>query len=110
MTDHEINAQDVTDAALEGAGVFGYDAQGRKHSYDAGRAQIIVQSGDGVVHVEQVGRHRVVDWIKFVDQEKGGWFGQWWTVQNIAEATKRRRAAEAQAADEQYEQAKQEAV
>lgn len=109
MTDNESDTQDVSDAALERAGVFGYDRNGFKHSYDPGRAQVIVQDGDDVIHVEQLGRDRVVQWIDFVAEEKSGWIDQWFTVADAGEAMRRQRVAEAKAADEQYEQAKQEA-
>ena len=109
MTDTNSNDFDVSDAALERAGVFGYDQNGYKHSFDPGRAQVIVQDGDDVIHVEQLARARVIEWIEFVATEKSGWLDQWFTVSDAGEAMQRRRVAEAQAADQQYEQAKQEA-
>ena len=109
MSQNESDTQDVSDRALDRAGVFGFDRSGFKHSYDSGRAQVIVQDGDEVIHVEQLARDRVIQWIDFVAEEKGGWISQWWTVQNASEAMRRQQIAEAKAADIRYEQAKTEA-
>jgi len=108
MTDNESDTQDVSDAALERAGVFGYDETGSKHMFDPIRAQVIVVDGDdGVEHVEQLARDQVQKWIAFV-HERRGWIDQWFAA-DAGEAMERHQIAEARAADEQYERAKQEA-
>lgn len=108
MNDNSSDTQDVSDAALERAGVFGYDETGSKHSYDSVRGQVIVQDGDTVEHVEQLGNAALPKWIAFV-RERRGWIDVWLGVDDAGEAMERHRIAEARAADEQYEQAKQEA-
>lgn len=108
MNQNESDTLDVSDAALERAGVFGYDRTGAKHMFDSVRAQVIVVAGDEVEHVEQLARDRVVEWIDYIAQNRG-WIDQWYTTNDLADATKRRQIAEAKAADIRYEQAKAEA-
>jgi len=104
MTDTNPTDFDVSDAALDRAGVFGYDSHGQAHKYDSVRAQVIVTDDDGVAHVEHLARDRVVEWINYVADARG-WIDQWWTVDDAAEAMRRQEIARAQAADRQYQQA-----
>jgi len=109
MNQDKFDTQDVSDAALERAGVFGYDRTGAKHMFDSVRAQVIVVDGDEIEHVEQLARDRVVQWIDYIAQKRG-WIDQWYTTANLADATERRQIAEAKAADIRYNQAKAEAA
>ncbi|WP_135363433.1 hypothetical protein [Halosimplex halophilum] len=109
MTEHESDTQEVTERQIERAGVFGYDKKGRAHRFDSVRSTIIVTVDGEVTHVEQLARHRVVNWIDFV-ATKCGWIDQWWTNTDSLDSMQRHQAARARAADIQYEQAATEAA
>ena len=104
MNDNESNPQDYSDRALEHAGVIGYDAKGRAHKYNRVTATIFVTIDGDVVHVEQLSRSRVGQWIDHAD-ETVGWLDCWWFETHASIA--RQDAAKARAADIRYERAKQ---
>jgi len=104
MTDSNSADKAVSDRTINRAGTFGFDQHGRKHMFDSARSQIFVMDGDGVEHVEQLARERVPHWIQFIDGRRG-WIDQWWACEDPIEAGRRRRDAEAQAADELYQAA-----
>lgn len=105
MTESNPEPQEVTDAQVQRAGVFGYDAKGRAHRYDTVRARIIVTADGDVEHVEDLARNRVVQWIDYV-QQRVGWIDQWWSTTNGPDVARRRRVAAQQAQDVRYERAR----
>jgi hypothetical protein len=92
MTDSNANDETVSDAALRRAGVFGIDSEGNKHTFDPVRAQVIVRDGDDIVHVEQLARERVPEWIEFVGENRG-WNGVWWSEENLHDAVEAHKQA-----------------
>ncbi|QLH78665.1 hypothetical protein HZS55_15820 [Halosimplex rubrum] len=109
MSEHESDTQEVTEAQISRAGVFGYDAKGRAHQFDRVRARIIVTVDGEVDHVEDLAQHRVVNWIDYV-ASKCGWIDQWWTNTDSLDSMQRHQAARARAADIQCQQAATEAA
>ena len=104
MNDNEANPQDYSDRALEYAGVIGYDAKGRAHKYNRVTATIFVTIDGDVVHVEQLSRSHMGQWIDYVEDEVG-WLDCWWF--DTHPSLGRQDAAKARAADVRYELAKQ---